>query len=222
MKEIDSMCNHTNNQTLCRANAEAGFSLIELLIVLGISLVMMTLAVIAINPTKKAYLSDDQAKRVMDVLRDASTRALTKRRSMRVEFDGTTNQMYLYDENAAGVGDDVLVRREYLARPAEIKFDTAPFGISAPNPPDYMAASFVTTPPTNNRIWKIRFRLDGTVVNAAVTNSPPTSVTLFVWQPKPGATTNAENTKLVRAITIFGGTGAVRYWKYNGTSFVSD
>lgn len=200
--------------------AEGGFSLVELIVVIGIIIIMTTFAVFSISGSKKAYQTDDQSKRVLDILRDASVRALTKRRSMRVEFNATTNQIALFDEKGAGAADDFLVRRDYLARTGEVRFESAPATIGVPNPPNYTAASFVTTAPSNNRIWMIRFKLDGTVVNP--TNNAPTSATIVVWQPKPGAPLEAENSKLVRAITIFGGTGAVRYWKYNGTAFVTN
>jgi hypothetical protein len=124
------------------------------------------------------------------------------------------------------------VHREIKAIPleaaGEVRMDQIPTGISKPIPPDYGNAVFATdtighkrgtTIVIGHNVWAARFKSNGSVVNAAGT---PVSANLYVWAPlSPGSPTPLPRSKNeVRAITIFGGTGAVRYWKHNGTAFI--
>jgi hypothetical protein len=94
--------------------------------------------------------------------------------------------------------------------------DVAPTGIVAPTPPNYALAPFVAG------VWSLRFRSDGSVTTAA---GIPVSGTLLLWPPKkvPYDSTDlvARSKAEIRAITIFGGSGAVRYWKFDGTTWVA-
>jgi hypothetical protein len=103
--------------------------------------------------------------------------------------------------------------------------DKKPNGISKPNPPNYNDATFATDTIGHKRgrstisghnVWAVRFQRDGTVVDK---NGALVSANMYVWPPKP-ATDDPRNGTEVRAITIYGGTGAVRYWKWNGSTFV--
>jgi hypothetical protein len=71
---------------------------------------------------------------------------------------------------------------------------------------------------TGHNVWTARFRRDGSVFNAAGTT--PVSANLYIWAPLTAGSLTPRNNIEVRAITIFGGTGAIRYWKYNGATFV--
>lgn len=195
----------------------AGHTLIEILIVLAIMGIMLSIVLFSMTAHKNAYKSDDETLRIINVLREASQLALTQRQPMRVELDATNKTIKIFDENLAGVGDDQQVRIVYLENSTNIREDVAPSGITAPNPPNYTASAFAGT---NPKVWTIWFRRDGTVTDNA---SPPipNSSTLYIWQPDPANTNQAKNNKQVRAITVFGGTGVIRLWKYNGTKFVA-
>lgn len=199
------------------SSSAAGHSLVELLIVVAIVMIMMSFVLFGVTGHKNAYKSDDETMRILSVLREASQMALTQRQPMRVELDATNKTIKIYDENLAGAGDDQQVRVVYLENSAFVREDVAPATITAPTPPNYTAAAFTGTSP---KVWKIWFRRDGTVTDNA---SPPipTSVTLYIWPPDPANTNNAKNKKQVRAITIFGGSGVIRFWKYNGTTFIA-
>jgi Tfp pilus assembly protein FimT len=193
----------------------AGHTLIELMIVIAIIMVMLSFALFGMTGHKNAYKTDDETMRILNVLREASQLALTQRQPMRVELDATNKTIKIFDENLPGAGDDQQKRIVYLENSAFVREDVAPAGITAPTPPNYTAASFVGTAP---KVWTIWFRRDGTVTDAALV---PISMTLYVWPPNPSNTNQAQNNKMVRAITIFGGTGVIRFWKYNGTTFVA-
>ncbi len=205
-----------NHERLKAGGSAAGFSLIELLVVCAIIGVMMAVAIFSVAGHKNAYKTDDETLRILNVLREASQLALTQRQPMRVELDATNKTITIVDENTAGggTGDDREVRKVYLEKIGDIRVDTSPAGVSKPNPPNYANASFTGTP----KVWKIWFKRDGTVTDSA---SVVTSATLFIWPPLPTNTNNAKDAKSVRALTIFGNSGAIRLWKYNGTTFLA-
>ncbi len=201
----------------------SGFSMTELLVVLGVIGVMSVISLPYIVSFKKAYKSEDQALKVIDLMREAGQLALNRRRTIRFEIDYTANAALLIDE---GPNPDQLIKSIPLERTVDVRMDVIPATITKPNPPNYNDAVVAVdaqghvdggTPVTGHSVWKARFTSDGSVLNAA---ENPINANIYVWPPiSPGSTTPRNKTE-VRAITIFGGTGAIRYWKHNGTSFL--
>jgi hypothetical protein len=131
----------------------------------------------------------------------------------------------LIDENGAAA--DSLVKKIPLELTRDVRMDVAPSSVAKPNPPNYADAAFAvdavghlvgSTTVTGHTVWFARFKSDGSVVNAA---DIPLSATIYIWPPASAGNPTARNTAEVRAITLFGGSGAMRYWKYNGTTFVA-
>ncbi len=206
----------------------SGFSMTELLVVLGVIGVMSVISLPYIVNYKKAYKSEDQALKVMDLMREAGQQALTKRRTMRFEIDYTTNSVRLISEPRPddAVQQHVLLKKLPLEGTADLRMDIIPAGISKPNPPNYTNIAAATdsighvdggTNVTGHSVWRARFRSDGSVVNAA---GVPINANIYVWPPITPGSTTPRNKNEVRAITLFGGSGAIRYWKHNGTSFL--
>ena len=203
---------------------ESGFSLIELLVVAAIIIILSVYAVIALMPHKNAYKTDDQALQILDFMRDAGQRALTNRRTMRLEIDLTANVIRIIDKTP-----DTVVRQMPLESTANVKIATTPASTNKapgtvpapPAPSNYAAAVYTTSTDSvslNNSVCVLQFGSDGTVKDQSNTI---TSTTLYLWQPQSSTVTDTPaNVQGVRAITVFGGTGAVKFWKYNGTAFV--
>lgn len=209
---------------------ESGASVVELLIVVSVITIMCAFTLFSMMGHKTAYKTDDQTLQIIDVLRAASLRAVTQRQTIRVEINLTTNKVNLIDENGpSAAGDDVLVKRLNLETVANVKLSARPLNVLVlpPSPSNFPVAVFtpsVHPTSTSNSVLTIRFNRNGTVTNAG-TNSlgagaAITSTTLYVWPPLPTDATRARTTSSVRAITIFGPTGNIRLWKYNGTTFV--
>ena len=204
--------------------SQAGASVLEILIVLGVVLIMSSIAVPYLWNYKKLYKSEDQALRMMDLMREAAQTALVKRRTIRYEIDLTDNAILLIDESQnAPQGQQMKKIPLELIR--DVRVDSIPNGVSKPNPPNYNDAAFSTDSVghmigavtiTGHNIWACRFKSDGSVVNSA---GNPVSANLYVWPPQSTGSLTPRNTAEIRAITIFGGTGAVRYWKYTGSAF---
>lgn len=204
---------------------ERGFSMVELVVVLSIIIIMSAVSIPYILNYRKVYRSDDQATKIVDLISEAGQLALTRRRTMRLEIDLTDNAILIIDEN--GTNPDVQLKKIPLEKAADVRIDAIPSGVTKPNPPNYTDISFSTdavghlvgsTTVISHNVWVARFQRDGSVVNNAGT---PISVNIYVWPPITSGSLTPRNTKEIRAITIFGGSGAVRYWKYNGSTFVA-
>lgn len=213
-----------------RLHAQKGTSVAELLIVVVVIMIVATFSILSLTGHKAAYKTDDQALQIIDLLRSASLRAVTQRQTIRVEINLTTNNVKMIDENLpASSADDVVVRSMALQNVADVKLNAQPLNVTTlpPSPSNFPTAVYVASvhpSSISNNVFTIRFRIDGTVVNAGTdalgANAAITSSTLFIWPPIPTDATRARTTGAVRAITIFGPTGNIRLWKYSGTSFV--
>ena len=135
--------------------------------------------------------------------------------------------MLIIDQKGAGNADDILVKKVPLELPKDVRIDTLPATITKPNPPNYTDIAFAVdavghlagaTPVTGHNIWAARFKSDGSVVTAA---DIPLSANIYSFPPLSSGSTTARSTKEVRAITMFGGSGAIRYWKYDGSAWVA-
>lgn len=206
--------------------SESGFSVVELVIAIVIVTVLTAISLPYLYSNQRLYKSEDQALKILDLMGEANKQALAKRRTFRVEIDLTDNAAILIDEN--GTAADTRVRWFPLEKTFEVRADIIPDGVTRPDPPNYNDAAFADDtlghqwgPNTKigNTVWAARFRSDGSVVNAA---DIPISATLYIWPPEAAGSDLPRSKTEVRAITMFGGSGAIRYWKHNGTVFYAN
>ncbi len=207
-----------------KSTVERGFSALELLIVVAIILVLSAISIPFFYNYTRLYKSEDEALKLMDNMREASQLALAKRRTFRLEIDLTDNALLIIDEK--GSAADTLVKSIPLENTLEVRMDKIPNGVTKPIPPNFADAVFAddalghmrgTSSVINHKVWAARFNSDGSVVNAS---NLPLNINLYVWPPDAAGSNTPRNKIEVRSLSIFGGTGAVRYWKHNGTSFV--
>jgi prepilin-type N-terminal cleavage/methylation domain-containing protein len=168
----------SRKQTTAKKETEKGFSLVELLIVVGIITIMSGIAIFALRANKESYKTDDEALMVLDMLQEARFRALSQRETMRVEINLVTNQMSIIDENLPTVADDDKVIRIMKIIPeSEIKISDRPstVSISPPTPltcPDAVFAPSLHPTSQGQRVATFRFNLMGQVQNAGVNVAP--------------------------------------------------
>ncbi len=190
----------------------------ELVVTLTIVSILSAISIPYIYRFTQKYKSEGQAIKVMDLMREAGQLALTRRRVMRVELDQTDSRqgaIRIIDENGPGAADDALLKSIPLEPMNEVRMDVAPAGAGVPTPPAYAGAVFV------GGVWSARFDSDGTVVNAA---DLPINATLYFWPPKTEPLNLADRAPRegeVRGVTLFGGTGALRYWRLTNTGWVA-
>jgi len=215
-----------NGRTHPERSSTLGFSAIEILIVLGIVSVLTAISLPYIVNFKKAYKSEDQALKILDVMREAAQLAIARRRTIRFEIDLTDNAVLIIDEN--NTATDTQIKKIPLEKPKDLRNDVLPAGITKPNPPNYTDIAFTTdtvghlagaTNVSGHTIWAARLRSDGSVVTAG---NVPINANIYIWPPISYGSTTPRNKSEVRAITMFGGSGAIRYWKHNGTTFVAN
>jgi hypothetical protein len=211
-----------------RRNSQAGFSLPELIVALSLGMAMVSTSIYAFMPARRVYGVDETAGQIQRFMREASTRALTHRQSMRVfvnsKLTSTTvpnttpaiscraNSIMLIDENNAGTGDESVVRSEPLyaglgvtiGRPTNL-----PSGSQPSAPFNFPAASF-----GSGGTWECYFQPTGRITNSA---GVPSSATLYFYTATPTSPSSAFDLSLVRALTVFGPTGNIRFWRYNPT-----
>lgn len=226
IKYINNLC----DKRFSKVKNERGYSLLELLIVVTIISVMSSFAVFQYVGNKKAYATEFEAFKIINMLRNASQRAISQKQVMRVEIDVDDNVLRLIDEESVEATspdphtNDFVVTTQPLDDNLRIikasDKSEPPTGITTTPNSAIGPANFArsTNPLSlNKKVWVARFLSNGTVVNE--TGVSPTSATIYVWQP--ASDVNATDTpQLVRAITLFGSSGAVRYWVYDGNTFI--
>lgn len=200
----------------------AGFSIIELLIVLVIFTVMIAVSSFYFLSHQKMYKPDDQSLKFVDMLHEARQRSLTQRETMRVEVDLTDNIIRLIDENTTLTADDDReIRRVPILPQTEVKISNRPSNILY-NPPEPLPAPNAVFLPSvypssaTHNVCTIRFQSNGTVVNSGTNatgnGATVTGLTLHIWSPKKN---NASESDIARSITIIGSTGSIRLWEWD-------
>jgi prepilin-type N-terminal cleavage/methylation domain-containing protein len=202
----------------------SGYSLIEILVVLALTAVMTAISLPYMFSYTKKYRSEMQAIQVMDLMREAGDEARDRIRTIRLEINGNViadkPAVVMIDEMGTPLNfaDDVVIKMVPLEPLSKLRMDRAPTGMPLP-PLNYPAVVY-----TSN-VWTLRFTPSDQVLNAAGT--APVNATLYSWRPIMDEDTPYDQNNLtparpeeVRAVTINGGSGAVRYWKWTGTSWV--
>lgn len=203
----------------------AGFSLLELLVVLTVASILLAISLFYFEGHRKLYRPDDTTLLIADALQEARQRSLTQRETIRVEIDKTAKVVRVIDENQPTLAtDDEIIKLLTIPEPAVVTVGQAPLNITV-NPPETLPIPNAVFQPSQhplsfgNEVCTIRFMRDGTVTNAG-TNSigsgaVTSGVTIHIWSPKPG---NPSDADIARAITVIGSSGVVRAWEWDWSS----
>ncbi len=201
---------------------QAGFSLVEVIIVLTVIVILSSMALMTFWNSRK-YSAEDQARKLIDVFDEARQKALNQRKTFRVEINRTKQEIRLIDEgdNVASASDDAIIKRSVISN--QVVIGAAPTNTSgAPTTtsPIPAATYAISSYPLSNGDDKItlRFKLNGQVVDAGTDNigtgSMINGATIYVYSNKPSVT----NPDVIRAVTVLGTTGDTSLYR---CSFVS-
>lgn len=188
-------------ETSRRDTHHAGFSLLELMIVVAITMVLAGAAVLTSNLAIETAKADSAAEAVVRELREARERAISDRRNIRVEFIAP-NQIRTTRRDVVGtteVGTTVL---KTMALEGRFQFRLPPGAADTPDgfgnaaDVDFGAAT------------SLLFTSEGTFVDQT---GDALNGTVFVSDPT--------NDLALRAVTIFGPTALVRAWRWNGSAW---
>jgi Tfp pilus assembly protein FimT len=172
-----------------------GFSMIEALIVIAVTLIVATMAVTELQPLVQEQRANAGLDQTVGQLRTARELAISSRRDIEVAFIGN-NQIQLTREEVPA-GTTVL---STLTLEGTVGFLIFP---GVPDTPDAFGNAFaVDFANLNGGPPLMKFQSDGTFVDG---NGNPINGTVFL------GVTNIQTS--ARAVTVFGGTGKVRPYK---------
>lgn len=200
----------------------AGFSLIELLVVLTVASILIAISLFYFEGHRKLYRPDDTTLLIADALQEARQRSLTQRETIRVEIDRTAKVVRVIDENQPTLADDdEIIKLLTIPEPAVVTVGQAPLNITQ-NPPETLPVPSAVFLPSvhpfsvGNEVCTIRFMRDGTVTNGGSNSigsgAVTTGVTIHIWSPQAA---NPSNADIARAITVIGSSGVVRAWEWD-------
>jgi prepilin-type N-terminal cleavage/methylation domain-containing protein len=179
--------------------SQSGFSLVEIVLTVAILAVMFGLAAGVTMSTVNATRADGSTVAVLNILDLARTQATSERREMQLVFTLPNKIEIFRVEVPAGT---TLVATRILENQQEfLKFTGVP---DTPDAFGNASAIWFGATPT------IRFTSDGSLLDSS---GDPVNGSLFL-----GVQNKRET---ARAVTIFGATGLVRTWKWNGTVWVN-
>jgi prepilin-type N-terminal cleavage/methylation domain-containing protein len=190
-----------------RLAGQAGYSLVELMIVTGVMGVITGIAVIQIGSSRQGLAGDGAMRVVMSQMNQAKQLAITQRRNMRLEFAGNNS---------------VQIKREEVPGPALTTISSIPFegGLQFLK---LAATPDLTTPPLTevpaapvavgvafHGATEVKFSPEGILIDQ---DGIALNGTMFL--ALPGQVMSA------RAVTIFGSTGRVRGFRWDGSRWMA-
>jgi prepilin-type N-terminal cleavage/methylation domain-containing protein len=190
-------------------NAERGFSLLEVIVVMAVGLVITGIAVIGYQNIMQNFTINASMDAVVGQLRVARQTAISRRREVQVWFDTTTPAPDFVQH----------VNTQVQARPGELPFPIDPAQLSRTSQ-FYVFPALADTPMAFGNLSAIyiggvsggppimKFTTTGAFVDGA---NNPLNGTIFLGIP--GATASA------RAVTIMGATGRIRPYYWTGTQW---
>ncbi len=194
-----------------RVRREDGYSLIEIMVVIGIMGVVGGMAVAQLATTRNVVRGDAAMRQVISQLNLAQQQAITQRRYIEVTFDTTHNWISI-------IREDTTTTTTTLS--TTLFEGGAVFGLTAglPDTPDAFGNSAATcfSNSTNGTFASAtgstkvaKFAPDGTLVDW---NGITTNGTVF--------TTIPNTSPVARAVTVLGSTGRIRGFRWDGRQWV--
>jgi type II secretory pathway pseudopilin PulG len=189
-----------------RIKTAAGFSLVELVIVVGMAAAVTGISVPALMTLVADARSDSATTTVVSTMRTARDRAIGERRNFEVRFIPPNQIQIARVELADGADEDALaditiVSNTYL----EGNFEFLHVEGTGDTPDEYGAEGAVAFGTSPTRM----FTSEGTFVN---TIGDPLNGTIFL---AAGGIPNSS-----RAITILGASALIHSWRWDGRAWV--
>jgi prepilin-type N-terminal cleavage/methylation domain-containing protein len=181
---------------------ERGFTMVELMLAITIGLIVMGMAMGGVQGMLKSSRADGGLAAALSAVRAARELSVSSRRNVQLSFGTNTvlNTRVNYCASPC-TPTTTLVRTTTLEGRNEFRLTTG-----LPDTPDGFGNASATA---FGALLPPMFTTDGSFVNS---NGDTLNGTLFIGIP--GDTLSA------RAITIFGATGAMRMWRWNGRAWV--
>jgi prepilin-type N-terminal cleavage/methylation domain-containing protein len=191
-----------------RFAGEEGFTLLELLVVVGLMGVIAAMAMMVSPALTLSKRSDSGLEQALDAIRSAREVAISQRRNVRLNFVGLTAfQTLREDINSSGaVTGTTILRTIELENRMQIRLDP---DVPSNTPDRFPTAAKPATATAFSGPTPVRFTSEGTLVDA---NGDVVNGTITLSIP------NQKNS--CRAVTIMGATALIKSWRWNGNAWV--
>jgi prepilin-type N-terminal cleavage/methylation domain-containing protein len=207
-----------------RQRREGGFSLFEMLIVVGVIAIAAGISIPQVIGARRLIRSAGVTHELSGALRDARQMAISRRRAVTFQYDDDTKRVNLIDHgvNTQGLGvsgPGVLTAGNYPYAAGSSVASTVMLGAGGATA-DEMAYGVPSTVPTAARTLgdkttlsalttdkklNITFQPNGTIVGD---NGLPRDFALAVYN-------SAQPHETAAAISILGATGRIKSWRYS-------
>ena len=203
-----------NSTAATAPRRQAGFSLIEMLVVVSLILIVGAMVMIQSAPIMANAKMDSAMRQVIDQIRQAREYSITNRRYVNVAFPTAVvgaNTVYTVtitqmNSLTAGAGaTNPVLSTTIIQAPAQYYTFG---GLDTPDAYGNSAAIYFENT-SGGPLGGMLFQSDGELVDGATFQ--PINGTVFLGVP--GTATSA------RAVTVLGSTGRVRGWKGNGVNW---
>lgn len=191
-------------KTRALAPDEAGFTLLEVMVVVGLMAVLGAMALMVSPSFTRAARADAGLSQALDAIRSAREVAISQRRNVQIGFIGLTGIQTLRVDigtNGQPTGTTVL-RTVELENRMQFRLEDG-----VPDTPDAFGPGMAAIKFDGPAPYM--FTSEGTFVNG---NGMVANGTAFLSVP------NEANS--ARALTIMGATALIRVWRWNGQAWV--
>ena len=199
--------------------AERGFSLMEMVVVLGLAFTVMAFAVMKTAGTSQNARANSATDAVISQLRQARELAIAKRRNVQVQFTAP-NQIQITVLTLPGEAIPAAIAPTFLNDNVGGGLTFTVFSTLPDTPMGFGNSTAINLQqPTGGGAWTCMFTTSGAFVGTAqsaaslyqATNNNPVNASIFLGITGKPST--------ARAVTVFGATGRVRSYYWNGTSW---
>jgi prepilin-type N-terminal cleavage/methylation domain-containing protein len=196
------------------AEQQRGFSMLELMVVVALIMIITAMAIIAYLPILQDARFDTAMREVIEQLRQGREYAVSNRRYVQVSFPvvatagATQYQVVLTQRNDLPPTNGAIANAVLSKVPIQFPAQFLVYPGSVDTPDAYGNAAPIEFEGVNGGpVGGMLFQSDGELVDG--TTYQPINGTVFLAYP-------AKSTS-ARGITVLGGTGRIRGWKYNGS-----
>lgn len=202
-----------NSQQRNRHSRQAGFSLIELVMVAALMGIMTAITVPQLAGQRRLIRAAAVPRDIMTQLRYARQMAMSQRQAYTFQYNNTTKQIIIIDNNSSGAillndanypnnsGSSVISTTDLTG--SGLDSTEINYGIPSGLPTGALSDGVSMTSLTSGKIT-ITFQPDGTVVD---NNGIPVDRALYIYNTKVPKETAA-------AISIMGSAGRIKLWRY--------